>query len=255
MSQAMASQNADDVASASRHDNRMSEIDEARKAALDAVVFDPAAQHARVEVCDTVSSALQTLGHSLWVGGWLFGEEWTRGLGIVVQMGGELAAGAVTLLRVGQHYPVAALVRQLIEVEYLAFTFAHDEPLAKSWLACSPEQLRKVFTPAQMRHRSGGRFRDGEYWTHCETGGHPHPRGAFMLPCHQGDDDPGPWQWGDLAQHLARLWDCIVDAVRGHQWHPLVDDLDASTVRPILKRWYSADPFAHGITLPAAPSS
>jgi hypothetical protein len=227
----------------------MDERTEARKA-FEAAVLDPVSHPARTQVCETVAAALQSLGHSAWVGGWMLRDEWTEGLGIVVQMGGELAAGAVTLLGCGRHYPAAALVRQLVEVEYLAFTFAEDEPLARSWLTASTQQLRDLFQPAPMRRRSGGRFRDAEYWSHCNAGGHPHPRGAHLLPDHANSVADNQWQWVDLAHHLNRLWDCLLVAVRRQQWAALIDDLDASTVRPVLEQWHAVDPLAQGITLP-----
>lgn len=232
----------------------MDEQTEARKA-FEASVLDPIAHQARTQVCATIASALESLGHSAWVGGWMLRDEWAQGLGIVVQMGGELAAGAVTLLGCARHYPAAALARQLVEVEYLAFTFAEDEPLARGWLTFGPEQLRKVFAPAAMRRQSAGRFRDGEYWTHCETGGHPHPRGAHLLPNHSNAIADNQWQWVDLAQHLDRLWGCLLVAVRRQQWAVLIDDLDASTVRPVLDRWHAVDPLAQAVTLPPATPS
>ncbi len=73
------------------------------------------------------------------------------------------------------------------------------------------EAIRHIYNPSAMRKRSGGRFRDQEYWSHCEIGGHPNPKAAFLLPDHvlPGDAPPLPtpeWMWVDLGQHLERLW-------------------------------------------------
>lgn len=180
--------------------------------ALEAAVLDPIAGGFRVRVCEVLTHAVQSIGQVMLVQGWLLREDWTRGFGIAVQMGGELAGGALTLLRAGQHYPAAALVRQLVEVEYLVFMFNEDDALTRDWLSSTPEQLRALFRPAAMRRRSGGRFRDSEYWAHCETGGHPHPRGAQLLPDHSNALAGNAWLWGDLAQHLHRLWLSLLDA-------------------------------------------
>ena len=180
-------------------------------------------------------------------------DDWARGLGIVVQIGGELAGGAVVLLRAGRHYPVAALVRQLVEVEYLALAFSEDQALTRDWLTSTPEQLRALFQPAAMRRRSGGRFRDSEYWRHCESGGHPHPRGAPLLPEHSGTFAGNEWLWGDLAQHLDRLWRSLLDTVKQHEWTALLDAIDVAAVEAVLTEWHAVDPLASGITLPSSP--
>jgi len=228
----------------------MSEI--SSREAFEAAVLDPIAGEVRRQVCDSIAGALQTLGQSLWVGGFMLRDDWTRGLGIVVQMGAALTGGAMTLLRADRHYAVAALVRQIVEVEYLAFMFTEDPTLASDWLTSSPEQLRTLFRPATMRQRSGGRFRDSEYWTHCEIGGHPHPRGAHLLPDHSSTIADNEWLWGDLAQHLDRLWGSLVETVQGHQLSELLNTDDVAAVDEALVEWRSVDQLAAGVTLPPA---
>src|SRR4051812_19922762 len=86
-------------------------------------------------------------GRFLWVGGYMiggdrvvgrspfgFGSDTVVGLAIVAQIAGELAAGAALLLEAGNDYSAAALIRQLVEVEYLAWAFAEDEGEAAEWL-------------------------------------------------------------------------------------------------------------------------
>jgi hypothetical protein len=130
----------------------------------------------------------------------------------LVQVAGELSGSTVTLLDAQRTYGAAALVRQLVEVEYLAYCFSTDRALAAQWLTASQDDIRKWFQPAAMRKRSAGVFRDQEYWTHCELGGHPNPRAWVLLPGRTGAVD-ARWMWLDLAQHLDRLWSFIVDAV------------------------------------------
>lgn len=47
-------------------------------------------------------------------------------VGLVGQTGGELALGAIKLLHAENLYASAALIRQVVEVEYLASIFADD---------------------------------------------------------------------------------------------------------------------------------
>ena len=79
------------------------------------------------------------------------------------------------------------------------------------WASSDLESVRKQYQPAEMRKRSGGRFRSEEYKAHCQVGGHPRFAGAYVLPEHIR---PGPLSdsamfaagWLDLAQHLVRVW-------------------------------------------------
>jgi hypothetical protein len=97
-------------------------------------------------------------------------------------------------------------VPQLIEAEYLLWLFSHDYATAEEWLKSSPDAMRKFFTPASIRKRSSGQFRDAEYWSHCELGGHPNPKARVLLRDHSSPFGSHEWPWVDLAQHLARLW-------------------------------------------------
>ena len=175
---------------------------------------------------------------------WAFGmsEDPRRALAIVAQMGAELAMGAIQLYESGRWYAGAALVRQLIEVEYLLFLFAHDHQEPERWLLASSEDARRMFTPAAMRERSDGRFRSEEYSVHCEIGGHPRPQGSFLLREHFTSSnpptverfDPGG-QWVDLAQHIERLWTNYVEAVKWCSPHNVYPErfqkVDAALVR------------------------
>jgi hypothetical protein len=237
----------DDVAVESREHDGVMEISD--RDAFEAAVLDPVAGDFRVRVCDVLTEAVRTAGQAMWVGGWLLRDDWSRGLGIAVQMGGELASGAVTLLRAARHYPAAALIRQLVEVEYLVFVFNEDDVVARDWLTSTPEQLRAVFRPAAMRRRSGGRFRDSEYWAHCEVGGHPHPHGARLLPDHSAALADNAWLWGDLAQHRHRLWRSLREAAESHEFTDVLRAVDDVAGSALLADWLAHDALADGVTL------
>src|SRR5436853_7211757 len=75
-----------------------------------------------------VAEELDGLAAQVWAFGMAEGAR--RAVAIVAQMGAELAVGAAQLYDAHRWYAGAALVRQLIEVEYLLFLFAaaNDEP-------------------------------------------------------------------------------------------------------------------------------
>lgn len=162
-------------------------------------------------------------------------------------MGGSLAEGSIAMLEANNRYAAAALSRQLVEVEYLIWLFGVNPNEAEAWLTATQEDLRHVYNPSTMRKRSKGQFRDQEYWSHCEIGGHPNPKAAFLLPDHILPDDEPPlptpeWMWVDLGQHLERLWtfadvatqSLALDAVR------IVENAK-SEVERVLRGWHEQD--------------
>lgn len=87
----------------------------------------------RGAVVTALGPAFRSAGTLLWVAGNLIGPDRVNkaspfgngsdavvGLAIVTQTAGELCSGAVSLLNEGNTYAAAALLRQLVEVEYLA---------------------------------------------------------------------------------------------------------------------------------------
>jgi hypothetical protein len=143
-----------------------------------------------------------------------------RSLGMVGQMASELVDGAATLYEKEMWYAGAALVRQVVEIEYILFLFANDPAEADRWIAATPDEARRFFSPQAMRDRSRGRFDHAEYSAHCGMGGHPRKQGMLLLKnwMVKGggtlDDDSIPVAlWGDLAQHSIRIWRHFRDSV------------------------------------------
>jgi hypothetical protein len=106
----------------------------------------------------------------------------------VVQIAGELSSGVIALLDQGNRYGAAALLRQLVEVEYLTWAFAEDEEEAMNWIRSTKEERMRFWQPRHIRNRAGGRFRRIDYALHCESGGHPSPEGIRLLPTHSDRD-------------------------------------------------------------------
>jgi hypothetical protein len=130
-----------------------------------------------------------------------------RAMGALLQMAGELAFAAGRMLSGDEHYAGAALVRQIVEIEYLTWTFKEGHESVTAWLTSTYEERMKVFSPKQLRANSKGRFLFKDYHDHCEQGGHPVPRGIFLL----GSREVGVAQvmLVDLLVHCWRTWDQV----------------------------------------------
>ena len=69
-----------------------------------------------------------------------------RALGIIAQIGAELANAAVELFSADRWYAGAALLRQIVEVEYILFLFSTDKAEALRWLdAPSQDGSQTIF--------------------------------------------------------------------------------------------------------------
>lgn len=207
---------------------------------LESVADDPALLQERVAACRAVANGLTAAGRLLWVGSYVLRDKRAEGVAILTQMAGELASGAVELLERELWYAAAALVRQLIEVEYLFGLFAHEDGSAAAWVASTPAEIRKWFAPGSLRARSAGEFRDSEYWNHCDIGGHPNPRGRLLLRDHASPVGSQAWLWIDLVQHLSRLWPSFRRSLVRYGLH---DHLNAYLDEPerALDSWYQRE--------------
>jgi hypothetical protein len=193
-----------------------------------------------------VAEELDGLAAQVWAFGMAEGAR--RAVAVVAQMGAELAVGAAQLYKASRWYAGAALVRQLIEVEYLLFLFATDDDEPERWLNASDAEAKKTFSPHEMRERSGGRFLVDEYQTHCKIGGHPRVSGHLLLQEHITSIDTSPpklfdpsIQWVDLAQHLERLSAHYMAAVARHSPTNMYPDRFAK-IAQFASEWRTNDP-------------
>lgn len=171
-----------------------------------------------------------------------------RAVAALIEMAGELATGAVQLLEREQRYASAALIRQLIEAEYLLTAFEADFTRAAEWARSTPDEIRRSFSPKSMRAVGG--FSDSEYWRHCDLGGHPSPSSRvllrFNLAVHPDEDEfLTAAMWGDLAQHLRRIWHRVDSLLSSqHARYTAVRQEPRDLVRAIEERWANTDPLA-----------
>jgi len=93
--------------------------------------------------------------------------------GLVAGIGCELIQGIAVLAEARCAYASAALVRQLVEIEYLAWAVSEDPEDAIDWVNADHERRLRWWQPGKIRQRAEGRFPNADYRNHCEGGGHP----------------------------------------------------------------------------------
>jgi hypothetical protein len=216
--------------------------------------LDPVAATARRALCLTLTVAFRRVGLLLQTGGsivggdrvsgqspFAFGNDAVVGLATVIEIAGELLSGTVQLLEDHNHYAAAALIRQLVEVEYLAWAFGGDEEEARNWLRSSAQERREMWQPRHLRDRAAGQFRGTDYGYHCELGGHPTPSALPMLPSRLAERSGARW-WFDLAAHSVSVWNYALVAIDkcGYSQH-LPEPGTAEAVSVAVDHWRKVD--------------
>jgi hypothetical protein len=240
--------------------------DEAREE-LQRVMLDESYGAARLQYASTILAVLINIEDWLAIDSWLgggkvddtgrreeFGEAFSefRAVSTVVCMAAELAETAVVMAEKRRYYAVAAVIRQLIECEYLLTLFNEDLGHARRWREGTPDEIRESFTPAKMR-KLVGKFSNEEYWEHCSTGGHPAPKGARLLekldPARQWWPVAGAELTTDLGLHLQRIWKAV-DAllVKHHARYERVRADQRLRAEDAWSNWQEADPLVAVLT-------
>lgn len=176
---------------------------------------------ARYKLAQSTALTFSSVGHELHAAGHILGSDRVRGLSkaghgsdevvavsLLLRVAGQLASASTDLFSDGRHYAAAALLRQLVEVEYLAWAFDARDQDAERWLRSTHEERRDFFAPAKLRAAAQGKFRAKDYGYHCEMGGHPVPQ-AFMLL--NNDLVTAQLLLSDLLGHTGRIWDHLLD--------------------------------------------
>jgi len=159
--------------------------------------------------------------------------------GLIGSLGGELMA-TIGYLSAGRWaYGSAALVRQLVEIEYLSWATTNDPEDAWEWFTASRQTRLARWQPGKIRQRSEGRFPNSDYHDHCEMGGHPVPEPAIKIL-----DNRDMWvelSLYEAALHGSATWHYLLRALRDfepveavEEQHRIVDDA--------YERWKTVDP-------------
>ena len=166
---------------------------------------------------------------------------------LLLRVAGQLVSARADLFSDGRHYAAAAMLRQLVEVEYLTWAFDSRDRDAQRWLRSGVEERRDFFAPAKLRKAAQGQFQAKDYGHHCEMGGHPTPRSAVLL-----EDDPLTCQLllSDMLGHTGRTWDHIASWSEGQPWASPVHTRRES-MKSAYAAWKQVDDL---VRLPAPPS-
>lgn len=195
----------------------------ARKAAADQTQTT-----ARMELARFTAETFSDVGKELHVVGHIFGGDRVSGtspfghgndeivaVSLLFRIGGELASACADLFSDGRHYAAAALLRQMVEIEYLAWAFDSRDKDAERWLRSTADERRNFFKPAKLRQAAAGKFRGKDYGYHCELGGHPVPGASILF---QADEVTCQLLLSDLLGHTGRIWDHLIDWSAGNDW-------------------------------------
>lgn len=128
------------------------------------------------ETAEVLTDGLVRASQLLWVGGSIlgpdrvsgkskngYGDDRVVGVAVVAEIAGQLAVGILDMLGRGNSYAGMALLRQLLEIEYLLWAFAHDDEGARRWLNAADDELWQMFRPQTLRNRASGIFRGEQY--------------------------------------------------------------------------------------------
>jgi hypothetical protein len=126
---------------------------------------------------------------------------------LLLRICAELVSSFALLFQSGRQYGAAALLRQIVEIEYLAWAFQTRDKDAERWLRSTREERQSFFAPAKLRQAAKGKFRGQDYGHHCELGGHPVPGSSILLSDNQ---QLAQLLVADLLGHTGRIWDHLV---------------------------------------------
>jgi hypothetical protein len=205
-----------------------------QREAMKAAAVDPIAIAARMDFARYTADTFQDVGTKLHVWGHMLGTDRRDGLSpfghgddaavavsMLLRIGSQLVSGCADLISDGRHYAGAALVRQLVEVEYLAWAFETKDAEAARWLRSTKKERLSFFAPAKLRKAAGGRFRSADYGYHCELGGHPVPGSWRLL-----NDDTATAQLmlSDCLSHSVRVWSHVFEWAQAYTLGEIVRD-------------------------------
>ena len=149
---------------------------------------------------------------------WL--EKESQAVSVISAIAGDLTHSATLLFSANKPYSASALLRQLVEIEYLAYAFECDPSEARKWIDSDKQIRMEFFSPAKLRKAANGRFRSKDYGYHCELGGHPVPDSVILL---NNKDNIAQLMLSDMISHAWRIWDHLVKwAMKSYENHPIM---------------------------------
>ena len=188
---------------------------EPTKEAIDAAANDPDLTRCRLHLAMfsakqfwEAGTELHALAGSIGSSGGLspfgHGIDETVAVSMLLKIAGQLVSASADLFTDGRHYAASALLRQMVEIEYLAWAFETRDGDGERWLRSDQQERQEFFKPAKLRAAAQGKFRGKDYGHHCELGGHPVPNAGLLLI---GDSATAQLLLSDLLGHVGNIWD------------------------------------------------
>jgi len=176
------------------------------------------------------------------------GSDEVAGIALLLKISSQLVSGSAMLFDSGQCYAAAALVRQMVEVEYLAWAFANRDRDAQRWLRSTKAERKNFFAPGKIRDAANKKFRGEDYGYHCDLGGHPTPLAKILL-----DDNGTTAQLflSDLLHHARGIWINLMEWAEAAGRGEMVAGINRLLGERYL-HWAKADPLD---ALPQVPDS
>lgn len=92
----------------------------------------------------------------------------------------SLIGGVTVLAKARNAYSLAAIARQLVEVEYLTYALRTGHRAAADWFSSTKQERANSWAPRHLYSLDGSPFSKEEYQDYCELGGHPTPKGVSL---------------------------------------------------------------------------
>ena len=174
----------------------------------------------RLDLLVYTAEVFKKAGEELYEVGHIFGSDRVQGkspgahgsdeavaVAMLLRIGGQLVSSFADLFTSHRQYAAAALLRQVVEIEYLAWAFQTRDADAEKWLRSDRDERQTFFAPKKLRAAADGKFRGKDYGYHCELGGHPVPGASVLLA---NDAKLGQLLVVDLLGHAGRIWDHVI---------------------------------------------
>ena len=170
-----------------------------------------------------------------------------EGVARIAVTAAALGGGVCQLVECDNLYPAYALIRQIVETEFVLWKFQQDICLIPEWLNSDRERREQAWKPSRIYRDGDNDYRQKDYSGHCELGGHPTPLGT-RLASGEGSDIAEASVLGDLIGHLRDSWRHILQSaddldVRYSQNPPSVPATARASLEDSLLNWARIDKY------------
>ncbi len=124
-----------------------------------------------------------------------------------------LSAGIYQLVSQANLYPAAALLRQIVEVEFVMWKFAQSHEQSQLWVESTADERRLSWRPSTIYRDHNNAYRQKDYSNHCELCGHPTPVGARVAAGLETTTIEAN-VLADLIGHCSDAWQHLITAVK-----------------------------------------